>query len=262
MYGLIKAFVLPPGVLITLALIVVLAALFLKGAWARRSVMAAAAALGALYVLSIPVVADLALKSIETPALPVNEAVGADAIVILSAGARRYTPEFGFTPEVDGMTLLRLRYGAFLHRKTDLPVLVTGGPPEEGVPSIGETMRRTLARDFGVEAKWVERRARNTHENARYTAEILCPLGLNDIVIVTQSWHAPRAKAEFERFGFTVRVAGTDYTNHPFKSLEPNDFLPSHKAFQRMHYALHERIGRIWYAATRSAGSKNICAAK
>ncbi|MEM8986711.1 MAG: YdcF family protein [Pseudomonadota bacterium] len=258
MYGVLKTVILPPSVFITLSLITISAALATRGALSRKFLMGAAFFLAALYVSSTQLAADLLMRTLEPAPLSVEAAKGAEAVVILSAGVRRFNPEYGGRLEADYMTTMRLRYGAHIHRLTGAPILVTGGKPRNSTASIGWTMQQTLVRDYGVDVKWVEGRAKNTHENARLTADILCPLGVRDIILVTDGWHIPRAKAEFERYGFTVRSGGTNFTNNPFKSLELRDVTPSHKGFSRMHYAVHEWLGRVWYGLTHQ-GKTGVC---
>ena len=50
----------------------------------------------------------------------------ADAIVILSSWQNETAPEFR-EPVSGEEQLLRVRYGAFLHNKTELPALLSGG---------------------------------------------------------------------------------------------------------------------------------------
>src|SRR5256885_5533642 len=71
--------------------------------------------------------------------------------------------------------LERIAYGAFLAHRTALPVLVSGTAPE------ALAMRVSLARDFGIQVRWVEERSRDTFQNARseeHTSELQSPCNL------------------------------------------------------------------------------------
>jgi len=53
-----------------------------------------------------------------------------------------------------------------------------------------------------------ERCSLTTHDNARFTAELLHRLGVQRITLVTCEWHLPRAAALFHRQGLTVERVG------------------------------------------------------
>src|SRR5262249_34972576 len=84
----------------------------------------------ALWLVATPVVADVLMSMAERyPPLDPSKPVDAQAVVILAGGGVREAPEFGgFAAE--GETLYRLVYGAFIARRTSLPILVTGSAGE------------------------------------------------------------------------------------------------------------------------------------
>ena len=98
------------------------------------------------------------------------------AITLLSGGRRLASPEFGgqFGDEMlDALSLERVRYGAYLGRKTGLPILVSGGLPALGEGSLASLMAGTLSIDCGIRAKWLRSRSDNTAENAIYSTKLL-----------------------------------------------------------------------------------------
>jgi uncharacterized SAM-binding protein YcdF (DUF218 family) len=199
--------------------------------------------LGGLWLLCTPWVAGRLLATLEVPYVPIT-GDEAEAIVVLGGGVQLDAIEYGGASTVNGRTLERLRYGAWLHRKTGKPVLVTGGAPEGWDPE-GRLMRDTLEREFGVPVRWMEDRSINTRENARYSAELLKPAGIRRIYLVSQVWHLPRAIPEFERAGLAVVPAGTGY--QPVGDSGPFDFIPNARALSSSFYAFHEWIGLLWY---------------
>ena len=171
----------------------------------------------------------------------------AEAIVVLSAGRHYDAPEAGGRDIVGPLTLERLRYGAQLHRATGLPVLMTGGAPEDGERApLAELMRRSFEQDFGLPVAWTEAESTNTAENAFLSAAILLPLGIDRVYVVTHAWHMPRARFIFEQAGFTVVPAGTAHMR-PLTVLDLYHFLPQANGLQASYYAMHELLGLAWY---------------
>jgi uncharacterized SAM-binding protein YcdF (DUF218 family) len=199
----------------------------------------------ALYLLATPFVGARLLRLAEAPldAAPSAVAQSPQAIVVLSAGAYRQAPEYeGDT--VDALTLERIRYGARLHRRTGLPILVTGGRPRNAAQPIAESMRRALVEDFGVPVRWVEGRARTTYENAEQSAAMLQAEGIDTIYLVTHAVHMPRSQEAFERARLSVVPAATVFTSI---DVSLRDLVPRATTLAHSSYALHELIGRLWY---------------
>lgn len=252
------ALLLPPGILIVLAL----AGLLLLRWRFRLGAGLIWAAVLALAVLSLPLTGRALLVALEDDAAPValDDATlprRAQAIVVLGAGREWNAPEYG-ADAVNMYTLSRLRYAARLHRATGLPLLVSGGSVfGEHVPE-AELMRQSLAQDFGVQARWLETRSRNTFENALYSRALLADAGVRSALLVTHAWHMPRARWAFARAGLSVVPAPTGYSTVAGSAL---DLLPVAKGLRMSQIALRERLGLLWYrlryagAASREAGA-------
>lgn len=236
--NLIAALLLPPLNLLILGGLGVLL-LGRRRAWGKALI---GISLAALWLLATPFVGGGLLDALK-PAFSDLDGTQADAIVILGGGTYHDTLEYG-GDTVGLFTLERVRYGAWLARKLGKPVLVTGGNPDGGRP-VGQLMRETLEREFGVKVRWVEDRSETTRENARYSAQMLKNAGVKRIYLVSHAWHLPRAVPEFEREGLVVVPAGTGYS--VTRGPRPLDFVPSTKGLYDSYLAMHEGIGLVWY---------------
>lgn len=198
----------------------------------------------ALYLLSIPLVANRLLSTLE-PATSADLSQPAQAIVILGGGLYARTPEYG-GETIDAITLERVRYGARLHRQTKLPILVTGGKLMNGQQtSEGALMAKSLREDFGVPVQWVEDQSHTTEENAVLTARMLRPLGVTRVYLVSHAWHMPRSTRVFAGAGLQPLAAPTGFTTS-FRG-DLRNFIPSAKALRKSYYATHEALGLLWY---------------
>ncbi len=239
---LLKGVMLPPCGSLLLAI----AGVFLVKSRPRLARACLITGLGSLWLLATPVVSD-ALNGLAEhyPALNLPAAAGAQAIVILGGGGQRaFAPEYG-GPAADPFLLERLSYGAYLARRTGLPVLVTGMEIE------AVAMRDTLQRNFGIEPRWIDAKAYDTFENARNSVQLLKADGVQRILLVTRASHMRRSVAEFS-------AAGVDVAPAPVGILAPRDlgvlrYVPNADALQRACAALNELLGepvRAFLAAT------------
>ncbi len=200
-----------------------------------------------LLVLSLPVVARPLLVALEQdlPLTPPTDQPP-QAIVILGGDVRRGA---GQPPEVHlgPLSIERVLAGALLARQTKLPILVSAGKLEESDPPIAMLMADSLEHDFQVPAPWVEPVSRDTWENARMSAAILHQRGIRSVYVVTHAWHMRRAIEAFAGTGITVTAAPTYLDRMPVPL--GVDFAPGVGAWRSSYFALHEWLGRVWYAA-------------
>ncbi|MBC7953672.1 MAG: YdcF family protein [Rhodospirillaceae bacterium] len=103
----------------------------------------------------------------------------------------------------------RVAHGVdLLHSGRVRALLMTGGATTTATPEAW-TMRQ-LALEAGVpfELVHVEDRALNTIENALFSAPLVRAQGWGRLVVVTDSFHLPRARYIFRRFGLAVDMSG------------------------------------------------------
>jgi uncharacterized SAM-binding protein YcdF (DUF218 family) len=122
-----------------------------------------------------------------------------------------------------------------------LPVLVTGGTLDGTSTTLGSLMAQSLSADFAVAPRWIEPRAQNTRENARFSADILRAAGIRSIYLVTHAWHMKRSLLAFRNTGMTVVAAPVRMDRLP--PFTPEQLAPSAEAWLMSYFALHEWIG-------------------
>lgn len=234
----LRAWLLPPGSLIVLALL----GLALARRWPRIGRGLAVGSLLTLLALSLPIVADpLTRALLRYPPLEPAAARDAQAIVVLSGGTRKGPPG-AQADELTPVTLERLAYGARLSRVTGLPLLLSGGVVTHGEPE-AVVLGRVLERDFGVQARWLETRSRNTTENALESAALLRSAGVRHVLLVTSATHMVRAMQAFDGTGLAVIAAPAPEPRPAYDGL--TDWLPTPAALQRSTAALYELLGLI-----------------
>jgi uncharacterized SAM-binding protein YcdF (DUF218 family) len=236
----IKLFVLPPAGPLLLTLI----GLAMARRRPRVGRVLALFGIVSLTLLAIPAIGSLLVRCLDdSPPLNLVEAKAARAIVILSGATRRYAPEYGGAT-LGTIALERVRYGAWIARATNLPVLVSGGA-EEGAPPEALLMRDVLVNEFGVPVRWVETRSRNTHENAVNSAALLNAAGIHRVVLVGHAFDFPRTREEFAAAGIDAIPAPIN--SPPAIPTVLSDFVPSAAGLRLSYYALYEILANVNY---------------
>lgn len=226
--------------------------LIAAGALARRRRPRLGAALVvagwmSLVALSLPIVSGwLSTGLYRYPALSPEDLPAAQAIVVLTGGRRARAPEYGGQDRVSERAMTRVHYAAFLQRRTNLPILVTGGSVYDEGPPEALLMRAVLEEEFRVPVAWIEDRSRTTEESARLSAPILRNEGIARFFLVTEASHMHRSVDAFRRQGLEpvpapTRMAGADQTPAVF------DWIPTAKALMGSSEAVYAYLGEAWY---------------
>ncbi len=207
-----------------------------------------ATSLTSLFALATPLASNALHARLEnTPALSPETlpSIDAQAIVVLTGAQNNDTPEFGH-PISSGEALMRLRYAAFLQRRTQLPLLVTGGfTAGETTTSLAHTAAFDLQDGFQVTPEWLESSSRTTDENAKFSYDMLAAINIDKILLVSSAYHMPRAQLLFEAAGFEVVPAPTYFVSQqPFRF---HQLIPSARALSDSTQALHEWLGLLYY---------------
>lgn len=170
------------------------------GAWRPAWIIAPVLLLlgSAAFLLSTLAGAALLLWGLESQSSPVAAAqlVGqVDAIVVL------------------GGRTARIHQGAEYHLATGIPLLLTGkGTGDSGFEAESEKMEDILLRKYGLGPRWVETESVDTRQNAVLSWCLVSTMGVRRIALITDPFHMPRSRAEFEAAGFRVVDAPTQDT--------------------------------------------------
>ena len=126
--------------------------------------------------------------------------------VILGGGMMRSGEGYRTGETADRFVQPLLLYKKGLVKK----LIITGGNVNIKGLKIDDTQESKKVKEvliaMGVAEKdiYLEEEARNTHENAVYTKQMLTPFLADKILLVTSAMHMPRAKACYIKEGFLV----------------------------------------------------------
>jgi uncharacterized SAM-binding protein YcdF (DUF218 family) len=141
---------------------------------------------------------------------------------------------------------------ALARRYPKARVAFTGGAIELlTAPKVGADAARVIFADLGLaEARLLlERKARDTWENAVFVKVLAQPKSGERWLLVTSAWHMPRAIGAFRRAGFPVEPWPVDYrTASLWDALRP--FEAPADGLKRFDTALREWIGLAIYRAS------------
>jgi len=199
----------------------------------------------ALTLCSLPIASPLLIRLIGVPSgLSSDRAAAAQAVVVLGAG-RQVAAEYG-GETVSALTLERVRYGARLAKERQLPLLLSGGTVYRGTPE-SLLMDQALRQSFASQARWIEQRSRDTHQNARYSAAILKSAGIRTVLLVTHDMHQRRSIAEFGAAGIEAVCAPVTMVASRVSGGAIH-YLPNAVSFRVNVLLLHEILGNfmVW----------------
>jgi uncharacterized SAM-binding protein YcdF (DUF218 family) len=239
----------PLGTSLFIGSIALLLLLFVRSLYGRKlgSVLAVFS-FGWLWIWSTPLVSDAFRGKIESMAGPrsVDDVASADVIVVLGGGVSGSRPPLRLYPDL-GSASDRVWYASRLYKAgKGSRIVLSGGVVSTGDGSEAAAMRRFLL-DLGVPEKVIleEDGSVNTVSNALYTRERLKRNGIDRIILVTSALHMPRSRRIFERTGFKVIAAPTDFEviDMPFSVFR---FLPDAGALEGSAHAMKEVIGYVF----------------
>lgn len=230
------------------ALIVLKRELLIPSRRARWALRVGFACWALLWLGATPAVSVALVRSLE-PAMPAAEAVAPSALraqtalVVLGSGVGPAIPGVPPRERLDAASRARTLGAARWYALTQPAAVIVTGVGPDGEPGASTEAMADALTHAGVprERVWLEPRAANTRENARYSLAMGRARGITRFVLVTSALHMPRSLREFRRAGVEATAAPVDYLGATIGG--PIDLLPAAGALGRTQQCLHEFMG-------------------
>ena len=239
LHKLLPLIVSPLGLLISLMLL----ALVLRRQWPVYW------ALVILLICSFPLTARSIWVGLESEYQyqPPTTVPQADAVLVLSGMLGGFEIEDGYVTEWGdpdrffvGLQLVKLG-------KADRLIFTRGQMPWSDSPPEGELLKQK-ALEMGISPQQILLTSivSNTAEEASAVKGLMAEYGLNKIILVTSSFHLPRAKLLFDRAEVETYPYPTDF-KAASRDITWLHFIPSADAFRDTSSGIREYIGRLYY---------------
>jgi len=239
LHKLLPLIVSPLGLLISLMLL----ALLLRRQWPIYW------ALLILLVCSFPLTARSIWVGLESEYQyqPPTTLPKADAVLVLSGMLGGFDTQDGYVTEWGdpdrffvGLQLVKLG-------KADRLIFTRGQMPWSDSPPEGEMLKQK-ALEMGISSDQILLTSivSNTAEESLAVKELMAEHGLTKIILVTSSFHLPRAKLLFDKAGVDTYPYPTDF-KAASRDVTWLHFIPSADAFSDTSNGIREYIGRFYY---------------
>ena len=198
--------------------------------------------------LSIPTIAVgfvNALSPSYPPVRTIEDARGATAIVVLSAGFETYRSRGDVYTASQREHALRIMEAARVYRVLDRPwVIVTGSFANERFTESGY-MAMDL-RNHGVDPDRIieEHSAANTRDHALLVPAILKERGVKQFVLVTSQQHIARALKAFHKVGWNPIPSTPEFYVSRSRALP---YLPRGAALDASSAMLYDELAMVYY---------------
>jgi len=245
---ILPVFFYPLGLTALLLLFALFALLLKKG---RSTLLLLLLAIVVLGASSVPASSYWLVRSLEKRYLPEVDYPKVSAIVLLGGGqVAPVAPRL--YPEVNGAGDRIIHAARLYHQGRAKYIVAAGGktPFETFEGTAAEVMEDLLAASLNVPrtAILLEDRSRNTSEHGPNVRAILEAKGLPlEVIVVTSAMHMPRAVMVFERHGFKVYPAPTDFLADGQFIPNALSYLPQAGTLADTTAAIHEYYGMLAY---------------
>jgi uncharacterized SAM-binding protein YcdF (DUF218 family) len=246
---LIQVLTYPVGLSVALA---IAGGIFLVLRKRRTAIVLVFSSIGLLLIFSCPIVSHVLVRSLESKYDPPADFPKASAIVLLGGCTKPPVPPRRYSEPASAAD--RMVNAARLFRKGYAPVIVsTGGmiPFIFNFPgSEAACMASFLKETCGIDSSAIllEDKAKDTHDNATFTAALLQKQGIKkDVILVTSAMHMYRSVLIFKKCGYSVIPAPADYRVEKTMQIKIFSFLPNVESLSDATDVIHEYYGILAY---------------
>ncbi len=221
--------------------------------WRRARKVIAVAGLALFWLLSAgwltaPLLAYLQDGALHAP----PPRFGPRTVIVILGSGTRFDRQDTLVPQRDALPRIATAaslYAQCKQQARQCRVIMSGGNPQRHPASEADTyapylLQAHVARDDLI----LENKSLTTYENAEYVARILHTERYDSLMLVTSSYHMPRALMDFQRFGLAPEpVASSGRTVR-------RGLLPRRANLVAANIALHELIGMAQFHVYRALG--------
>lgn len=202
-----------------------------------------------LYILSAGPVPRLLMASLESDFYHITSPPEGDVIVLLGGGIVDTAPDLSGVGVPTTMMMARVVSAVRLHRRLQIPIIVTGGTVFEVNKQTEATIVKRIMVDLGVPEEQIfeEGKARDTVENARYSGEICKTRGYTHPILVTSAYHLRRSLQAFEMAGMHPSPFPAYFLVEKTTTFSWNQLLPDSATLDLSARALKEYLGLLYY---------------
>ena len=215
----------------------------------RKKILPSLLALLLLTLLSLPLVSNQLIKSLERnySVISPNELDTADTVVVLSGMLQTIKQDsmihYEFSEAVDrifaGINLLKMG-------KAQKIILTRGKLPwNKGVPEGDYLAEFVQSQGIDPNRILLTEIVQNTNDEAKAISRML-PKN-SEVILVTSAFHMPRAKKVFQNQNLKIIPYAVDFRSSA-KDIDVLDFLPQANAFKDSSFYFREIIGRVYYS--------------
>ena len=205
-----------------------------------------------LLVSALPLTSDRLWEALEAeyPYRPIESVENADAVVVLSGMLGGIETDEGVVTQWGDADRFMTGVDLVKAGKAPLIIFTRGQWPWLNLPPEGEVLARR-AISMGIREKQILLTGivTNTADEAAEVKTLMEFGGMRRIILVTSSYHMPRAVMLFDRAGVTSVPYPTDFRSSGGR-IDWMSLVPSAHGLNKTSEAVRELIGRLYYRFT------------